>query len=91
MALAITTALYLLSCGLGLSAQLARLRWGALHHGVYAALCVAAVVTAVTAFALPLLPVLAVLAAFPRARPHTAAHPALALAAGVALTFAWLA
>ncbi|MBX7078168.1 MAG: hypothetical protein K1X88_03205 [Nannocystaceae bacterium] len=90
MALAITTALYLLSCGLGLSAQRLRVRWGAIHHVAYAALCLCALVTTVTAFRVALLPLLAVLAAFPRARPRTAAHRLLAAGAGAAIVCAWL-
>ena len=70
---------YLLNCAVGMAAQFLRWRFGVWHHVLYAIVVVTALATTWLAFHPALLVTLAALAAFPRARPGTLSHPALAV------------
>lgn len=69
--------LYLLNVAIGVAAQLG-LRFGVWHHVLYAAVLASAVAAAVFAFHPALLVTVGALALFPRARPRTPWHLALA-------------
>lgn len=71
-------ALYLVTCGVGLTAMYGRIHFGVWHHRLYALLVAATLDAAALEFHPALLLTLAVLAAFPRARPDTPYHPGLA-------------
>lgn len=71
-------ALYLVNMGLGLCAQLLRARFGWWHHALYVVVFAMAGLAWLGTGAHALLITLAALALFPRARPHTWRHPALA-------------
>jgi hypothetical protein len=70
---------YVVNCAAGLAAQLGLVRLGVWHHVLYAAVFAAAIAALVFAFHPALLLTIVVLAVFPRARPRTLSHPALAV------------
>jgi hypothetical protein len=79
MLLHLAAGLYLLNCLVGLAAQVGGVGFGAWHHALYALVFAAAVAALLENFHPGLLVSVAALAAFPRARPRTLWHPALAL------------
>jgi hypothetical protein len=89
MALGIGTAVYLLNCAIGLMAQLGRRKFGAWHHVAYALVCVTAVAALVWAYHPALWLTALALVLFPRARPHTIWHPALAVLGLLGYLGAW--
>ena len=70
---------YLLNCAVGVAAQFLRWHFGVWHHVLYAIVVVSTLATAWLSFHPALLVTLAALAAFPKARPRTLSHPALAV------------
>jgi len=70
---------YLMNLAVGAAAQFLRWHFGVWHHVLYAVVVVTALATAWLAFHPALLVTLAALAAFPKARPGTLSHPALAV------------
>ncbi|NVB38773.1 hypothetical protein G6O69_13110 [Pseudenhygromyxa sp. WMMC2535] len=74
----LAAALYALNLGVGVSAQLMRARFGALHHWLYALVFVAAIAATVLCFHWALLATLAALALLPLTKPPALAHPAVA-------------
>lgn len=84
-------ALYALNLLVGLAAQFWRVRFGVFHHVLYAVVFAGAISAAVFEFHPALLVTIGALAAFPKARPRTVWHPALAVVgllgylAGIAL------
>lgn len=70
---------YLVNCIVGVVAQTQGRRFGVWHHVLYAVVVVTSLAATYLAFHPALLVTLAALAAFPRARPRTLAHPALAV------------
>ena len=78
MILALGLALYLGNVTIGLLAQFFGRRFGVWHHVLYAAVFAGAIAATVAAFHPALVVTLAALAVFPRARPRTPWHPALA-------------
>lgn len=87
--LLVATLSFAANCALGLAAQLAHVRFGWVHHAAYALVFAAALAGLVFAFHPALLLVVAALAAFPRARPHTWQHPALAGVGALGYALAW--
>ena len=87
--IAIGLGTYLLNFAVGLLAQFRRKRFGVWHHVLYAVVFAAAIGAAVFAFHPALLVTLLALAVFPKARPRTRLHPALAVLglAGYLLSF----
>lgn len=77
--LVVGLALYLVNCAAGLAAQLGLVRLGIWHHVMYAVVFAGTIAAAVFAFHPALLVTLLALAVFPRARPRTVSHPALAV------------
>jgi len=75
----IALSLYAINLVVGLVAQLWKVRFGRFHHVLYAIVFIAAIEAAVLEFHPALLVTLAALAAFPKARPRTVWHPALAV------------
>lgn len=69
---------YLLNCAVGLAAQVRGTRFGVWHHVLYAVVVVTSLAATWLAFHPALLVTLLALAVFPRARPRTLHHPALA-------------
>ncbi|MEM6996007.1 MAG: hypothetical protein AAF721_36205 [Myxococcota bacterium] len=70
---------YLLNCAVGLAAQLRGARFGVWHHVLYAAVVLTSLATAWLSLHPALLLTLLALAVFPKARPRTILHPALAV------------
>jgi hypothetical protein len=70
---------YVVNCAAGLAAQLGRVRLGVWHHVLYAVVFATTVAALIFAFHPALLLTTLVLAVFPRARPRTISHPALAV------------
>lgn len=77
--LVVGLALYLVNCAAGLAAQLGLVRLGIWHHVMYAFVFAGAIAALVFAFHPALLVTVLALAVFPRARPRTPSHPALAV------------
>lgn len=71
--------LYAVNLAVGLAAQLWGIRFGRFHHVLYGTVFAAAIAAAILEFHPSLLVTLAALAAFPKARPRTSWHPALAV------------
>lgn len=82
---------YLLNCAVGLAAQLGGRRLGIWHHVLYALVVVSTVLTAILAFAPGMVVTIAALVAFPRVKPGSWRHPALAVLGlcGYGLAWAW--
>jgi hypothetical protein len=76
---AIGLGLYLVNCAVGAAAQFTRLTFGVWHHILYGVVFAAAIAAALFAFHPALLVTLAALTLFPKARPRTLVHPALAV------------
>lgn len=70
--------LYALNVAAGVAAQLGRVRLGRWHHALYAVVLASTLAALLTSFHGGLLLAAAALLLFPRARPHTPWHPALA-------------
>jgi len=70
---------YVVNCAAGLAAQLGLVRLGVWHHVLYAVVFATTIAAVVFAFHPALLLTVAALALFPRARPRTRSHPALAV------------
>ena len=77
--LVVGLSLYLVNCAAGLAAQLGLVRLGVWHHVMYAVVFASAIAALVFAFHPALLVTALALALFPRARPRTPSHPALAV------------
>lgn len=71
--------LYLLNFAVGLGAQLFGLRLGIWHHVLYGFVFAGAVGAAITSWHIGMVVTLVALALFPKARPRTPWHPALAV------------
>lgn len=71
--------IYLLNCAVGLSAQFGLVRFGVWHHVLYAVVFASTIAALLFAFHPALLVTTLALAVFPRARPRTRWHPALAV------------
>ncbi len=87
--LMLATALFAANCALGLAAQFAALHLDWLHHAAYALVFASALACLVFAFHPALALVVLALAAFPRARPRTWQHPALAVIGAFGYVAAW--
>lgn len=87
--LTVATAFFAANCALGLAAQFATLHLGWLHHAAYALVFASALACLVFAFHPALVVVVLALAAFPRARPRTWQHPALAATGAIGYVAAW--
>ncbi|MEX1368641.1 MAG: hypothetical protein AB1Z98_36270 [Nannocystaceae bacterium] len=70
--------LYVLNLGVGTAAQLG-LRFGVIHHVLYALVFAGAIAAAIWAFHPALLLTLAALTIMPKTRPGTPWHPAIAV------------
>ncbi len=71
--------LYLVNCLVGVAAQIGGIGFGRWHHALYALVFLAAIAALLSNFHPGLCVVVAALAMFPRARPRTFWHPALAV------------
>ncbi len=89
LVLLLATMAFAVNCALGALAWLAGLHFGRWHHAAYAAVCVTTGACVLLAYHPALWLVVAALAAFPRARPHTWRHPALALLGAIGYLLAW--
>ena len=81
---------YVVNCAAGLAAQLGLVRLGVWHHVLYAVVFATTIAPLVFALHPALLLTAAVLALFPRARPRTLSHPALAVLGLVGYLLAFL-
>ncbi len=82
--------LYALNLAVGLVAQLKGVKFGVIHHGLYAVVFAGAIAAAVFEFRPALVLSLAALAGMPKARPHTWTHPTLAALGGLGYVGAYL-
>lgn len=70
---------YLANVAMGLAAQFGGMRFGVWHHVLYAVVVVTTLAAGAFAFHPGVLLTVAVVLAFPKARPRTIWHPALAV------------
>ena len=82
--------LYVTNCMVGVSAQLGLARFGVWHHVLYAVVFASTIAALLFAFHPALIVTTLALAVFPRARPRTYWHPALAVIGLAGYLFALL-